>query len=92
MYYARKPVSSKTDVMNDDLLIILRMTEDGTLKMLQQLERMLVLQLKDVTEEWQMRNKKNPPSKYCIGEKVYIWLPKKGGSKGGQKRCHAVEA
>ena len=30
---------------------ILRLTEDGILKMLQQLERMFVLQLKDVTEE-----------------------------------------
>ena len=34
----------------------------------------------------------NPPSKYRIGEKVYIRLPKTGGSKGGQKRCHVIEA
>lgn len=34
----------------------------------------------------------NPPSKYRIGEKVYIQLPKKGGSKGGQKECHIIEA
>ena len=34
----------------------------------------------------------NPPSKYRIGEKVYIQLPKKRGSKGGQKRCHVIEA
>ena len=27
----------------------------------------------------------NPASKYRIGEKVYIRLPKKGGTKGGQK-------
>ena len=34
----------------------------------------------------------NPPSKYRIGEKVYIQLPKKGGSKGGQRECHIIEA
>ena len=34
----------------------------------------------------------NPPSKYRIGEKVYIRLPRKGGIKAAQKRRHVIEA
>ena len=32
------------------------------------------------------------PSKYRIGKNVYIRFPKRGESKGGQKRCHVIEA
>jgi len=34
----------------------------------------------------------NPPSKYRIGEKVYICLPRKGGIKTAQKRRLIIEA
>ena len=34
----------------------------------------------------------HPPSKYNVGEKVYIRLPRKGGIKSAQKRHCVIEA
>ena len=34
----------------------------------------------------------HPPSKYNVGEKVYVRLPRKGGIKSAQKRRYVIEA
>ena len=61
---------------------IQRLTEDDALKCFNNKKGCLCCNRRMVRAQL----KCNPPSKY------HIQLPKKGGSKGGQKRCHVIEA
>ena len=98
VYYARKPVSSKTDVMNDELLTNAgKGHSEADRRRHSKNASTIRKDARAATERCNRRIvnaqlKCNPASKYRIGEKVYIRLPKKGGSKGGQKRCHVIEA